>query len=81
MKNNIYIKHHKTFSEKSVLKNDFLCVPNTRKCFPTIFNVATKHRKMSQFSRKCFLENEWFSKKRFTLKQTEPKIQERAYEE
>ena len=51
----------------------FLYVPNTRKRFLTIFKVATKHRKMSQFSRKCFLENEWFSKKRFTSKQTEPK--------
>ena len=39
--------------------------------FQLIFNVANKHRKTNQFSRKYFLENKSFSKKRFPSKSTE----------
>jgi hypothetical protein len=56
---------------KMFWKMIFLCVPNIRKCFLTLFKVATKHKKMNQFSRKKILENESFSKTHFTSKQTE----------
>ncbi len=62
----------KCFPKNVFWKMIFLYIPNTRKRFPTILKISTKHRKMSEFSRKCYLENESFSKKRFTSKQTEP---------
>jgi hypothetical protein len=55
MKNNVFIKHHKTFSKKCILENDFFVCTKHLKRFPTIFKVATKHRKMSQSSRNFFL--------------------------
>ena len=61
----------KRFPENVFWKMNFLCIPNTRKRFPTILKISTKHWKMNQFFRKCFLENELFSKKGFTSKQTE----------
>jgi hypothetical protein len=45
--NNIYTKHLKMFSKKCVLENDFFVRTKHLKRFPTIFKVATKHRKMS----------------------------------
>ena len=58
------IKHFPTHYTRNFL--NFLRVPDI--ISQLIFNVAKKYKNMRQFSRKCILENDSFSKKNKILK-------------
>ena len=61
-KNNVYTKHHKTFSKKCVLENDFFVHTKHLKTFSNYFQGRYQTQENELVFQKMLFGNELFSK-------------------